>query len=113
MISQAEIEEELVRICELAETVTTEMASRGVEDAEARTSYKVAEAGAILRAKTDGGPRRTVQEIEALAILETQEEFRRHAIAEARFKAAQEAGRNYRAQLDALRSINANFRSAV
>jgi hypothetical protein len=97
----------------MAEKVTTELAHRAVADAEARTAYKVAEAKSRLLAKDDGGPRRTVQEIEAIAMIATQDEYRTHAIAEARFKAAQEAGRNYRAQLDALRSINANLRALV
>jgi len=102
-----------MRLSSLAEKVTTELARRAVDDAEARTAYKIADAHARLTAKVEGGPRRTVAEIEAIAMIATQDEYRSHSIAEARFKAAVSAGHNYRAQLSALQSVNANLRNAI
>ena len=50
---------------------------------------------------------------EATALLEVDEEFAEWKLADAELRALQETGRNLRAQLDALRSINANVRSVV
>ena len=107
MLSQEQVESEIVRLSSLAEKVTTAMARRAVDAAEADAAYKCAFAKALLQ--TEG----TVAEREAQATVATQNEYREYRITDARFKAAQEAGRNYRAQLDALRSINANLRALV
>jgi hypothetical protein len=98
---------ENVRLSEMAEKVTTELARRAVDAAEADRAYKCAFAKALLQSEG------TVAERDAQASIATQDEYRAHRIADARFKAASEAGRNYRAQLDALRSVNVNLRPLV
>lgn len=102
----AEVEHEIMRISGLCERVTTEIASRARAAAEADVAFKLGHARAFLR--TDA---KTVGAREAEALLACENEYRDRKITEAVLLGAQEAGRNYRAQLDALRSINANMRS--
>lgn len=105
VLSQAQVEQEIVRLSNLAEKATTALAKRARSAAEADADYKAAHAKAYLEA--DG----TVAEREAQAALATQVQYRDRKIAEALFMSAQEAGRSYRAQLSALQSINANLRA--
>lgn len=107
-LNQINVESELVRLSQLAEKVTFEISERAREAAVADAEYKRVYAAAYLM--TQG---KTVGEREAQCSVETADEYMRRRIAEARLLAAQEAGRNYRAQLEALRSINANLRSHV
>ena len=107
MLSQETVESEIARLSELAEKALTKMAHRAIDAAHADATYKCEFAKALL--ETEG----TVAEREAQATVATQEKYREYRITEARFKAAQEAGRTYRAQLEALRSINANLRALV
>lgn len=106
-LPQVQIETEIVRLSGLAEKVTHELAVRATEAAKADVAYKLAHAKALL---TADGPQYVR---DAAATVETGDEYQTRRIAEARLLAAQEAGRNYRAQLDALRSINANHRALV
>lgn len=106
-IPQVHIESEIIRLSRAAEGATQQLAQRAQAAAEADVAYKVAHAKALLRAE---GPQ-YVRDAEAT--VETADEYQARKIAEAKLLAAQEAGRNYRAQLDALRSINANHRALV
>ena len=106
-IAQVDIEAEILRLSALAEKVTRELARRARAAAEADATYKVAHAKALLLAD---GPQ-YVRDAEATVKTETELIEKRST--EALLLAAQEAGRNYRAQLDALRSINANHRALV
>lgn len=106
--AQVDVEAEILRLSNLAERVTTALAKRAKRSAEADAAYRSAHARAVLAA--DGG---TVSEREASAALATEEEYLDRKLAEAELDAAKEAGRNYRAQLDALRSINASIRHAI
>lgn len=107
-LSQVFIESEIVRLCALAEKVTTEIAQRARTAAEADANYKRAHASAFLMAQG-----KTVGDRESASAMETADEYLERRIAEAHLLAAQEAGRNYRAQLEALRSLNANLRPLV
>lgn len=107
MISQAEVEGEIMRLSNLAEKVTLEMAKRAVAAAEADAAYKVAHAQAYLQA--DG----SIPERDAIADIATRASYRDRRIAEARLDSCKEAGRNTRAQLDSLRSVNSNLRALV
>lgn len=107
-LTQVFVESEIVRLSGLCERVTHELSKRARESAEADSEYKRSHAQAFLMAQG-----KTVGDREAQAALECDEEYTRRKIAEALLLAAQEAGRNYRAQLDALRSINANLRPLV
>lgn len=106
-IPQVQIESEIMRISRLTEEVTQQLAVRARESAQADVTYKVAHAQALLCAE---GPQYVR---DAHATVDTADQYQARRIAEARLLAAQEAGRNYRAQLDSLRSINANHRALV
>lgn len=106
-VSQHHIEQEILRLSRAAEGATQQLSKRAQEAAEADVAYKIAHAKALLLAD---GPQ-YVRDAEAT--VNTADEYQERKIAEAKLLAAQEAGRNYRAQLDALRSINANHRALV
>lgn len=106
-IIQVDIESEILRLSGLAEKVTQELAKRAKAAAEADVAYKVAHAKALLLAE---GPQ-YVRDAEAT--VQTARELAEKRATEALLLSAQEAGRNYRAQLDSLRSINANHRALV
>ena len=106
-LTQVEVEQEIQRLSALTEKVTHELSQRAQAAAKARTGYKVAYAKAFLVAEGTGPVRDATATIATAELLEAREH------AEALEKAAQEAGRNYRAQLDSLRSINANLRPLV
>lgn len=106
-LSQADVEEEILRIAALAERCTHEIAKRARAAAQADADYKIANAKAFLVAE---GP---VAEREARALTDCADLYRERRMTEAVLLAAQEAGRNYRSQLEALRSICANLRSLV
>lgn len=105
--AQVDVEAEILRLSALAEKVTTTLARRATESAEKDARYRNAHARAVLRASG------TVAEREAQAAIDTEVEYLDRKLAEAKLDAAKEAGRNYRAQLDALRSINASIRHAI
>lgn len=104
---QVDIEAEIVRLSARAEDVTQKLAVRARDAAEADVAYKVAHAKALLLAE---GPQ-YVRDAEATKVCE--KEYREKRATEALLLSAQEAGRNVRAQLEALRSINANHRALV
>lgn len=106
-ITQHEVEQEILRLSRLAEQVTLELSKRAMAAAEAEAAWKVGFAKAFLRAE-GAMPLRSEIATEECADLLLEREVTR-----AREKAAQEAGRNYRTQLDSLRSINANLRPLV
>jgi len=106
-LPQVDIEAEIMRLSSMAEKVTHELAKRARAAAEADVDYKVAHAKALLMAE---GPQ-YVRDAEAT--VECEAELTEKRATEALLLAAQEAGRNYRAQLDSLRSINANHRALV
>lgn len=107
-LSQADVESEIFRLSALCEKATQEVRRRGEAAANARTEYKIAFAQARLKATG-----KTVGEREDRATVETANLLREHELTQALFESAREAGRNYRAQLEGLRSINANLRPLV
>lgn len=106
-LSQVFIESEIVRLSGLAERVTTELAKRARDAAEADANYKRSHAQSFLMAQG-----KTVGDREAVAALECDEEYTQRRITEALLLAAQEAGRNYRQQLSALQTLAANIRAS-
>lgn len=107
-VSQVEIEQNIMRLSELCEKATHEVRKRGEAKANARTEYAVEFAKARLKAQ--GG---TVAEREDEATVVTAGMLAQKEFTEALFESAREAGRNYRAALDAMRSINSNLRALV
>jgi hypothetical protein len=108
VLAQTDVEAEIIRISALCERVTEQVAERARAAAKADALYRKRHAQAFLTAEG-----RTIPDRQAAALLECIEEYDHHRHADAVLMAAQEAGRNYRAQLDALRSINANLRPLV
>ncbi len=103
-VTPIDVERDIIRLCECCNDVITKIAQRARAAAIADADYKERHAKAFLLAEGSVAVR------EALAAVDTADAYRDRKIAEALLLAAQEAGRNYRAQLDALRSINANVR---
>ena len=104
---QVHLESEITRLSARAEEITQKLSQRAQAAAEADVIYKVAHGKALLLAE---GPQ-YVRDAEATVKCET--EYREKRATEALLLAAQEAGRNVRAQLESLRSINANHRALV
>jgi hypothetical protein len=87
--------------------VTAELYKATRDAAQARHDHRVARAKAYLAAEG------TVAEREAHAELAAADEMLTRELAEATEKALIENGRNVRAQLEGMRSLNANTRDAV
>lgn len=107
MLTQGQVEAELERLVTAADAVAHDIAERAEEAARAEHAYKIASARALL---ASDGPV-AVKEAKALVICENEHLARK--IADAKLLAAQETARTIRAQLDALRSVNATVRHAV
>lgn len=105
------VEDDIRRLCGLLDELTSDLATAARTAALADANYKREHAKALLGAR--GIDKSTVGEREAVAALETADEYEARRIGEAILMAKQESGRNIRAQLDALRSINANLRVQV
>ena len=106
-LTQGQVEREMSRLIEAADTVAHDVASRAEDAARAEHAWKIAHARALLSAD---GP---VAVKEARALLVCEDEHLARKIADARLLAAQETSRTIRAQLDALRSVNATVRFAT
>lgn len=109
-MAQAQIEQEIVSRSRTLTEITEDVAHSANEQARTEVAYKLAYARAMIALRSDSG---TVAMKEALALDACASEFEAMKMAEAVFKACQESGRNVRAQLDALRTLNANVRSVV
>ncbi len=107
MLSQAEVESEIMRHCRALEQNTHDLATLAMDSAHADSDYKKAHAQAFLQ--TSG----TVGERDAQTAYEVKDEYQAKKIADALLHAAEEKGRNIRASLDALRSVNSNLRALV
>lgn len=106
-ITQVEVEDEIIRLSDLLETSTHELAEASYEHAVAEANYRAEYAKVFVDA--DGAmPYR--QETARLACAPA---YLTRRVSEARQMGLQEAGRNLRARLDALRSINTNLRGTI
>lgn len=106
-LAQAQAEAEILRLNRELTSVTMDVADASERAARAEHAYKLAYAKAIFRATG------RVADKEAEATINTEAQLLEHKLADAILKANQEKGRNIRAQLDALRSVNANIRPIV
>jgi hypothetical protein len=109
-MAQAHVESEIRSLSNRLTQVTEEVAAAAVEAAVADAAYDLAKAHALLGQVGRGG---TVPEKQARALVLVEHQFTKAKTTEAVAKSLYEAGRNIRAQLDALRSINANVRDHV
>lgn len=110
LMTQAELESEIMRISDLLETATRELGTVSVEHANAEADYRFAYAQAFLKLRPED-ERLTDKIREQRAAEETTEAFRARRVAEAKQMHLQEKCRQLRAQLDALRTVSANVRA--
>lgn len=111
-MAQLDIEQEIRRLSRLLEVKTQDFAELAAAAAGAEHRYKLERAKAHLVFKRDT-PKATVADLEALVTLSIDAWMLSHLSADAAMRACQEACRNLRSQLDALRSLNANVRTLV
>lgn len=111
-MAQLNIEAEIRRLSHMLERATVEYGDRVVDAATKEHRYKAVRARAHLMFRAENH-RWTVADVEARTMVETEGEHLAHLTADAAAKATQEQCRNLRAQLDALRSLNANVRTLV
>lgn len=109
-MAQRDVEREIIRLSNVLVQITEEVAYAATEEAKADVAYKLAYARQQIRLAKEPG---TVALKDALALDACASEFGAMKASEAVYRALQEKGRNLRAQLDALRSLAANVRSAV
>lgn len=102
----AEVEAEIRRLNRLLLEHTEAFGVAATEAGEAEADWEIAEARSYLDNRNQG----TIPEISARVKLACADQLRRKEITKRRERFLMEAGRNVRAQLDALRSINANSR---
>ena len=109
-LSQQQVEDEISRLSGQLTTNTVDNREAAMQAAKADVAYKLAMARGWIRER---GHKGTVAEKEADILLSCEREFEDHKLTEAVYKATQEKGRNLRAQLDALRTVNANIRASI
>lgn len=116
-ITQHEVEQEIMRLSGLLDTATTEIAKRARDAATKRARAKIDLARAFLEARhatqIAGSRPPSADLCEAQARAACAVQVTEQEMADAVLLAAQEAARNTRSQLDALRSIAANVRHMV
>ncbi len=106
-MAQHDVEAAIHNLCAAVGRVTVEVGERARRAAQAEVAYKVKYARVFLEAEG------TMDERRQTAELACADELRERKTADALLLSAQEAGRNHRARLDAMRSLAANVRSAV
>lgn len=106
LLSQGQIESEILRLSDALEEQTNELARRLEAAAEAEVAWKQAEAIALLRSAM-----RSEHQRKAEALTINAEQHRAFRISDARSSATTEICRTLRAQLDSLRTLAANVRS--
>lgn len=109
-VSQAHIESEILRFSQLLESAVQAGKRRGEEAAMADTNFDIAYSKAFLLAKED---KLSDQAAKARAIVLSADLLSLRNATETLYDSSKEAGRNYRAILDGLRTINANLRPLV
>ena len=116
-LTQAAVEERIVKISDAMELAVEELAKYGDEAAEAEVNYKVGYAQAILQAGmqpgTGRGGKMTEGDKDATATVECEDLFRQRIITEAKKEVATEKLRTMRARLSALQTVSANIRAAT
>lgn len=110
LVHQGDIEAEILRISDLLERATGDLATAAEEAAEAEADYRVAYAKAFRFAKGTEDVKLTEKIREAIATIACDELLHRHKLGVARQLSLQEKCRQLRAQLDAVRTLSANVR---
>lgn len=111
-ITPHDVEQRILRLSELLDTVPAQVRDRGKSAAEARHAAKTKEAVAFVQHKRQGDGRPPSDELcKRLAYIDSKDAWLASDVADSALEAAKEAGRDYRTQLDALRSVAANARA--
>lgn len=109
-MAQRDVEHEIRRLSNVLVEITEDVAHAAREEARTEVAFKLANARQLIALRDEKG---TVAVKDAMALDACASEFEDMKMAEAVYRACQESGRNIRAQLDALRTLAANVRSAV
>ena len=105
MLTQAQVENEIMRLSARLENLTDELAARGRMAAEAEANYKGRHASEYLVATG------SIAERTAHADVECHDLYNRRLISAAMYETTKQACRSTESQLDALRTIAANIRA--
>lgn len=113
LVYQEDIENEILRLSQILENATGELATVSEAAANAEADYRVLYAQVFYN--PDGFREPKVDKLtekirEAVAIDVSSEELRRYKVGMARQLSLQEKCRQLRAQLDAVRTLSANVR---
>lgn len=107
-MTQVDLEDQLMRICERMEQETDLLLSLSTERAEAEADYKYKYSRTLISISE----KMPVSSKEARAYLSASEEFRKWQLLQAREKATQQSLLAARSRLDAIRTVCANVRAA-
>lgn len=114
ILGLAQVEHKILELIDLLERCTHAQKGRWEQDAQADAEYDIAFAQAFLQAKEGALPGQEKGDSDLTAkqraTLVTGDLLTRRNAAHALLESAREAGRNYRAALEGLRSINTNVR---
>lgn len=111
LLTQGEIEQQIMAISDALEEATDDYASASYEAALAEADYRREYARAMVHAADADGPRVPVSEREARALLAVTDQHRAYKVLDARAESGKQALYSLRARLDALRTLAANVRA--
>ena len=106
VISQGEIEERILRLCDQMDTTLDDYREVSEQRASAEADYKYAHSRALI----EQGSKSTVAAREAVAHLRASTQYREWRLLETRERACQQMLTSLRSQIDALRTLSANVR---
>ena len=107
-ITQVDLEDQLMRICERMDEDTGLLLELSIDRAEAEADYKYKYSRTLINISE----KMPVSSKEARAYLSASEEFRKWQLLLAREKATQQSLLAARSRLDAIRTVCANVRAA-
>ncbi len=108
-LTLGEVEEKIIRLCEVLDEEAERFADLSAQRAEAEADFKYRQA----RTFVEQAGKASVATKEAVAHLRASNDYRRWRILEAQERATQSKLTSVRAQLDALRTIAANVRKSA
>jgi hypothetical protein len=107
-VNPVEVEEAIWRLSQILDAQVDKVNRACAEAADAEVAHKVAYAKALLGVEAP-----TVGEREARATVDTEDTYRVYKHTAAAERAAVDAGRAYRAQMEGLRSLSASLRASM
>ena len=110
-LSPVDVEFSILDLCDALEAETEQYASLSEGAASAEADYKLKYAKTHVQLAASKNVKMTVHERQAIADLQSNDEFRIFKINEARRQSSKEALLSIRARLDALRTLSASLRN--